>query len=249
VVLVCGPTGSGKSTTLYSTLRKLSSPQKNIVTVEDPIEMVYEDFNQIGVLPAIGVRFDTILRNILRQDPDVIMIGEMRDLETAKNAVQAALTGHLVLSTLHTNDAPSAVTRLLDLGVPVFLIQATLAGILAQRLVRTICVYCKAPFAIEAEELRSMGLETGKTGLVRLHRGAGCLRCRGTGYLGRSGVFEVLPYTESLRKMTRLDADIERLRARAREEGMVTLRESAVRKMLEGETTCEEVLRVTWEMD
>ncbi len=177
------------------------------------------------------------------------MIGEMRDLETARNAVQAALTGHLVLSTLHTNDAPSAVTRLLDLGVPAFLIQATLSGILAQRLVRKVCTYCRVSFTMEAEELRGMGLETGRTGLVSLQRGAGCLRCRGTGYLGRSGVFEVLPYSDSLRKLTTSKTQIERLRARAREEGMITLRESAVQKMLAGQTTCEEVLRVTWEMD
>jgi general secretion pathway protein E len=249
VVLVCGPTGSGKSTTLYSTLRKLSSPQKNIVTVEDPIEMVHEDFNQIGVQQAIGISFATILRNILRQDPDIVMIGEMRDLETAKNAVQAALTGHLVLSTLHTNDAPSAVTRLLDLGVPSFLIQATLVGVLAQRLVRKVCVYCRRPYVMEAEELRSMGLEIGKEGPVRLYRGDGCLRCRGTGYRGRTGVFEVLPYTEAIRKMTVESTDIERLRIRAREEGMITLRESAVKKMLRGDTTCEEVVRVTWQMD
>ncbi|MGA8241542.1 MAG: GspE/PulE family protein [Desulfobacterales bacterium] len=247
IVLVCGPTGSGKSTTLYSTLRRLSTPENNVVTVEDPIEMIHEDFNQIGVNPGIGVTFANILRTILRQDPDIIMIGEMRDLETARNAVQAALTGHLVLSTLHTNDAPSAVTRLLDLGVPSFLIQATLVGILGQRLVRKICPYCKEAFEMEAAELAELGLDIGNKGRVTLYRGKGCIKCRTTGYRGRTGIFEVLPYTESLKKLTTTDTDVEKLRSRAREEGMFTLRESAIKKMMEGTTTFEEVLKVTWE--
>jgi general secretion pathway protein E len=247
IALVCGPTGSGKSTTLYSTLRKLAKPEINVMTVEDPIEMVHEDFNQIGVQPAIDVTFGTILRNILRQDPDIIMIGEMRDLETASNAVQAALTGHLVLSTLHTNDAPSSITRLLDLGVQPFLIQATVVGILGQRLVRQICQYCKKPFSMDAEELAGMGIELGRKGPVKLHRGKGCIKCRQTGYRGRIGIFEVLPYTESLRKLTKASVNVEKLREKAREEGMFTLRESAIKKLLEGITTHEEVLRVTWE--
>jgi general secretion pathway protein E len=247
IVLVCGPTGSGKSTTLYSTLRRLSTQENNVVTVEDPIEMIHEDFNQIGVHPGIGVTFANILRTILRQDPDIIMIGEMRDLETARNAVQAALTGHLVLSTLHTNDAPSAVTRLLDLGVPSFLIQATLVGILGQRLVRKICPYCKEAFEKDAAELAELGLNIGNRGSVTLYRGKGCIKCRSTGYRGRTGIFEVLPYTESLKKLTTTDTDVEKLRGRAREEGMFTLRESAIKKMMEGTTTFEEVLKVTWE--
>jgi general secretion pathway protein E len=247
IVLVCGPTGSGKSTTLYSTLRKLSTSEKNVVTVEDPIEMVHDDFNQIAVQPVIDITFANILRNILRQDPDIIMIGEMRDLETARNAVQAALTGHLVLSTLHTNDAPTSITRLLDLGVPTYLIQATLVGILSQRLVRKICNYCKEPYEIDALELARMGIEVGKKGKVKLSRGTGCIRCRNTGYRGRIGIFEVLPYSESLKKMTTADTDIEKIKAQAREEGMATLRESAIRKLLEGITTYQEVLRVTWE--
>ena len=247
IVLVCGPTGSGKSTTLYSTLRKLSTPENNVVTVEDPIEMIHEDFNQIAVQPAVNVTFGSILRTILRQDPDIIMIGEMRDLETARNAVQAALTGHLVLSTLHTNDAPSAITRLLDLGVPAFLIQATLVGILGQRLVRKICRYCTESFEIETTELARMGLEVGKKGELTLQRGKGCSKCRHTGYRGRIGIFEVLPYTESMKILTTADADVEKLKSRAREEGMFTLRESAIKKLLEGITTHEEVLRVTWE--
>ena len=247
IALVCGPTGSGKSTTLYSTLRKLSSPEINVVTIEDPIEMVHEDFNQIGIQPTAGVTFATILRTILRQDPDVIMVGEIRDLETAQNAVQAALTGHLVLSTLHTNDAPSSIIRLLDLGVQSFLIQASLIGVLGQRLVRKICKYCSAPLNMDAEELNLLGLETGRTGGISLQEGQGCTRCRKTGYSGRTGIYEVLPYTEAIRALTTSQADTEALRAQARKEGMRTLRESALAKMLDGNTTYKEVLRVTWE--
>jgi general secretion pathway protein E len=247
IVLVCGPTGSGKSTTLYSTLRELSSPDINITTVEDPIEMIHEDFNQIAVQPLVGITFGSILRNILRQDPDIIMIGEMRDLETAENAVQAALTGHLVLSTLHTNDAPSSVTRLQDLGTPSFLLQATLVGILAQRLVRKICPFCKEPFEMDPKELASLGLDLGKNGPVELHMGKGCMKCRGTGYLGRSGVYEVLPVTESIKKMITAESNVEAMFDMAKKEGMITLRENAVKKLLEGETTYQEVLRVTWQ--
>ena len=247
IVLVCGPTGSGKSTTLYSTLRELSSPDINITTVEDPIEMIHEDFNQIGVQPQIGITFASILRNILRQDPDIIMLGEMRDVETAENAIQASLTGHLVLSTLHTNDAPSAITRLLDLGIPSFLIQATLVGILAQRLVRKICPYCKEVLEMDHQELASLGLDLGKEGKIQLHRGKGCLKCRSTGHIGRSGIFEVLPVTEGIRKLIKPECDTEAIRDVARKEGMVTLRENAIRKLLDGRTTYQEVMRVTWE--
>jgi general secretion pathway protein E len=187
------------------------------------------------------------LRNILRQDPDVIMIGEMRDFETAENAIQASLTGHLVLSTLHTNDAPTSIMRLLDLGVPHFLLQATLAGILAQRLVRKICNYCKEPFEVDSDKLRAMGLDVGRSGSVQLFRGKGCEKCRGTGYLGRTCILELMPFTEAIRKLTVADAVVDALRAKAREEGMRTLRESAVDKLLKGVTTYEEVLRVTWE--
>jgi general secretion pathway protein E len=247
IVLVTGPTGSGKSTTLYSTLRDIYTPEINITTVEDPIEMVHEEFNQIAVQPQVGVTFGSILRNILRQDPDIIMIGEMRDLETAENAIQAALTGHLVLSTLHTNDAPSSIIRLLDLGLPPFLIQATLNGILAQRLVRKICTYCKEEFQISSAKLRAMGLAIGNGESIRLARGKGCQRCRGTGYLGRTGIFEVLPYSEALKRMTHSETDMAALRNKAVEEGMKTLRESAIAKLLEGTTSYQEILRVTWE--
>jgi general secretion pathway protein E len=247
IVLVTGPTGSGKSTTLYSTLRHIATPEKNVLTVEDPIEMIHEDFNQIGVQPAVEVTFSTILRNILRQDPDIIMIGEMRDLETAQNAVQAALTGHLVLSTLHTNDAPSAIIRLLDLGVPPYLIQATLVGILAQRLVRRICLYCKEPFAMEASHLKDLGLDAGRDATVTLHRGTGCNRCRQTGYYGRLGIYEVMPFSEGVRRLTTAEADAEQIRRQALAEGMSTLRQSGIRRMLEGTTTYQEVLKATWD--
>jgi general secretion pathway protein E len=245
IILVTGPTGSGKSTTLYSALRKISTPENNIVTVEDPIEMIHEDFNQIGVQPAIGVTFGSILKTILRQDPDIIMIGEMRDLDTAENAVQAALTGHLVLSTLHTNDAPSSITRLLDLGVPSFLIQATLIGVIAQRLLRVICEFCKESFAMEADDLRTAGIDAGLKGTVKLYRGRGCNRCRQTGYRGRSAAFEVMPYSDAIQKMTTPKTNAANIRIRAIEEGMVTLRENAIQKMLDGVTSYEEVLRVT----
>jgi general secretion pathway protein E len=247
VILVCGPTGSGKSTTLYSTLRYLSTPEINVTTVEDPIEMVHEEFNQIAVQPAVGITFGKILRNILRQDPDIIMIGEMRDLETAENAVQAALTGHLVLSTLHTNDAPSAILRLLDLGVPTFLIQASMVGVISQRLVRKNCSHCAETFEIEASELKALGLNIEQEGKISLKRGQGCQKCRGTGYFGRTAVFEVLPFTEAIKELTTKDADIGAIRTQALKEGLVTMRENAIEKLLAGKTTYQEVLRVTWE--
>jgi general secretion pathway protein E len=174
------------------------------------------------------------------------MVGEMRDLETAENAVQAALTGHLVLSTLHTNDAPSSITRLLDLGVPSFLIQSTLVGIMAQRLVRKICNHCMESFNMSAAELKAMGLDVGQNGRIKLKRGKGCQRCRGTGYYGRTGIFEVIPYSESLKKMTTVNADFKAIAAQAKKEGMITLRENALIKLLAGKTTYQEVIRVTW---
>jgi general secretion pathway protein E len=233
---------------LCSSLRHLSTPGINITTVEDPIEMVHEEFNQIAVQPVLGITFGSILRNILRQDPDIIMIGEMRDFETAENAIQAALTGHLVLSTLHTNDAPSAITRLLDLGIPSFLINSTLTGVLAQRLVRKICIHCKEVFEIDVKELESVGLKLPDGNRkINLYRGKGCIRCRGTGYRGRIGIFEVLPFSEDIKRLTSQNIDVESIRLHARKAGMVTLRENAVKKLLDGKTTYQEVLRVTWE--
>ncbi|BCG48483.1 Type II secretory pathway, ATPase PulE/Tfp pilus assembly pathway, ATPase PilB [Citrifermentans bremense] len=241
IILVTGPTGSGKTTTLYSSLRTLSSPEVNIVTVEDPIEMVMEEFNQVGVQSGIGVTFDKVLRNVLRQDPDIIMIGEIRDKETAENAVQAALTGHLVLSTLHTNDAPSSVTRLIDLGVPPFLISSTVVGIIAQRLLRKICPACKKERRLAPEELEYLGLK--RAGVV--WSGEGCPECRGTGYKGRTGIFEVLDVNDAVKGVISERLDLAELQAVARRDGLVTLREQAVRKMLEGISTYEEVIAVT----
>ena len=196
IVLVCGPTGSGKSTTLYSTLRYLSSPGDQHHHGGRPDRNGPRGLQPDRGPAAVGITFGSILRNILRQDPDIIMIGEMRDLETAENAVQAALTGHLVLSTLHTNDAPSSITRLLDLGVPAFLIKATLVGVLAQRLVRKICPHCKETFEIDPGELVFLWARPRENRHAQTGPGKGCVKCRGTGYLGRSGVYEVLPVTE-----------------------------------------------------
>ncbi|MCL2028971.1 MAG: GspE/PulE family protein [Deltaproteobacteria bacterium] len=244
IILVTGPTGSGKTTTLYSTLRRLATPEVNVTTVEDPIEMVHEEFNQIAVQPKIGITFGSIIRNILRQDPDIIMIGEMRDLETAENAIQAALTGHLVLSTLHTNDAPSAVTRLFDLGLQPFLVSSTVVGIMAQRLVRRICKYCVESFILSKEAARD--LELGADRDLALRRGRGCEMCRGTGYQGRLATVEVMTMSEGLKQLClREGLSAQELKRQARREGMTTLRENALSLMTSGLTTIEEVLRVT----
>jgi len=247
IVLVTGPTGSGKSTTLYSSLRMLSCPEVNITTVEDPIEMIHEEFNQIGVQPAITVTFGSVLRNIMRQDPDIIMVGEIRDLETAQAAVQAALTGHLVLSTLHTNDAVSTIFRLLDLGIPAYLVHSSLTGVVAQRLVRKICPHCIEGFEMDARELADLGLKVDRTGPVPLKHGKGCVKCRHTGYKGRTGIYEILPYTDGLKRLTSYEAGLEDLRKQAVAQGLVQLREGGIQKMLAGQTTYQEVLRVTWE--
>jgi len=242
IILVTGPTGSGKTTTLYSSLRSLSSPEVNIVTVEDPIEMVMEEFNQIGVQQGIGVSFDSILRNILRQDPDIIMIGEIRDRETAENAVQAALTGHLVLSTLHTNDSASTIIRLLDLGVPPFLISASLIGVVAQRLVRKICPHCKKPRNLSQDECDYLQLP-GMSYVV--WEGEGCKECRGTGYKGRSGLFEVMDMNDRLKALITGSVELAAIVDAASREGLVSLRKIAIDKMLEGVTTYEEVVSMT----
>src|SRR5210317_1597048 len=247
IILVTGPTGSGKSTTLYSTLKCIATPEKNIITVEDPVEMVHEDFNQISVQPAIDVTFATILRNILRQDPDIIMIGEIRDLDTAAHAVQAAMTGHLVFSTLHTNDAISSIVRLRDLGLESFLISSTLLGAMAQRLVKTICPDCSEPIEVEADLLFKMGFPVSGSEPITLRRGAGCRECRGTGYKGRSGIFEIFPLSTRLKEMVAAGETTEDMHQVAIREGMTTLREDAWRKVKAGITTYEEALRVTAE--
>ncbi|CAK8724160.1 General secretion pathway protein E [Candidatus Electrothrix laxa] len=245
IVLVTGPTGSGKSTTLYSTLKKIASPEINIVTVEDPVEMVHEDFNQISVQAQIDVTFSTILRNILRQDPDVIMIGEIRDFDTATHAVQAALTGHLVFSTLHTNDAVSTIVRLQDLGLEPFLIGSTMLGALAQRLVRKICPHCIELYQVDIEELQKMGFPVSGQGQIELKRGKGCKECRKTGYSGRMGVFEIFPLSDKIKKMVTDKATDAELRQVAIREGMTTLNEDAWQKVRSGLTTVEEALRIS----
>jgi general secretion pathway protein E len=247
IMLVTGPTGSGKSTTLYSALKTIATPEMNLVTVEDPVEMVYEEFNQISVQPIIGITFSTILRNILRQDPDIIMIGEIRDNDTASHAVQAAMTGHLVFSTLHTNDAVSSVMRLLDLGLEPFLISSTMLGAMAQRLVKKICTSCAEPFEMEAETLYKMGFPVAGSEPVTLSRGVGCKECRGTGYKGRCGIFEIFPLSTQLKKMISDGRSAVEMRQVAIREGMTTLREDAWQKVQAGVTTYEEALRVTAE--
>ena len=245
VILVTGPTGSGKTTTLYSSLRLLSSSEVNIVTIEDPIEMVMEDFNQVGVQPAIGVTFANTLRAFLRQDPDIIMVGEIRDKETAESAIQAALTGHLVLSTLHTNDAPSSIIRLMDLGTPAFLISSTIIGIMAQRLVRKICQHCKTTRNLTEAEVEYLELPKRPKGYV-VHYGEGCVECRGTGYKGRTGIFETLDFTDRMRNiLSSSKIELTDIQEAAKTDGMLTLRQCAIRKMLEGVTTYEEVVSVT----
>jgi general secretion pathway protein E len=244
IILVSGPTGSGKTTTLYSTLRRLATSEVNVTTIEDPIEMIHEEFNQIAVQPKVGITFGSIIRTILRQDPDIIMVGEMRDKETAENAVQAALTGHLVLSTLHTNDAPSSVTRLVELGMEPFLVTSTVIGVMAQRLVRRICPYCVEDLILTERMALDLGFIT--KGDLQLKRGRGCDECRNTGYLGRLATVEVMPFSDTLKAsvLTGMKNAME-LKELARNEGMTTLRENALDLMLAGKTTIEEVLRVT----
>jgi general secretion pathway protein E len=245
IVLVTGPTGSGKTTTLYSTLKQLAKPEVNVCSVEDPIEMIEPTFNQMQVHAAIGVDFASGIRTLMRQDPDIIMVGEIRDLETAEMAVQAALTGHLVLSTLHTNDAPSAVTRLLDLGVPSYLMQSCILGVMAQRLVRTLCPHCKERRELEdsAWELLTAPWKAPKpkdtTCLPK-----GCLECRMTGYMGRVGIYETMVMTPEMKKILLPETDLTTLQDRAYKEGMKPLRISGAMKIAAGLTTIDEIMKV-----
>ncbi|MGZ8156685.1 MAG: GspE/PulE family protein [Burkholderiales bacterium] len=245
IVLVTGPTGSGKTTTLYSTLKQLAKPEVNVCTVEDPIEMVEPTFNQMQVQHGIGVDFASGIRTLMRQDPDIIMVGEIRDRETAEMAIQAALTGHLVLSTLHTNDAPSAVTRLIDIGVPAYLLQSTILGVMAQRLLRTLCPHCKEKHDIEDsawEMLVSPWKASAPKGTTYFAKG--CLDCRMTGYMGRIGIYETMIMTPDLRKAISGETDLENLRDRAFREGMKPLRISGAMKIAAGLTSVEEVMSV-----
>jgi general secretion pathway protein E len=245
IILVTGPTGSGKTTTLYSLLKVLSTSEVNVSTIEDPIEMVYEGFNQTAVHPQIDLTFANCLRTILRQDPDIIMVGEIRDLETAENAIQAALTGHLVFSTLHTNDSPSSITRLIDLGVPPFLLNATLLGVIAQRLVRKVCPYCKEEYHLTKDECYILKIDYEKVKNFKVSLGRGCEECRSTGYLGRTGIFEIMEMTEKIRGAVEDKAEPQSIRKIAQGQGMNTLGENAIKKLLQGITTVDEVIRVT----
>ena len=247
IILVTGPTGSGKTTTLYAALDKINSPDKNIITVEDPIEYQLEGISQIQVKPKIGLTFANGLRSIVRQDPDIIMVGEIRDLETAEIAIHASLTGHLVFSTLHTNDASGAVTRMLDMGIEPYLVSSSVIAIIAQRLVRLICSHCKETYKPEKESLREIGLKSGQLAEGRLYRGRGCPHCLDTGYRGRTGIYELLVMSEEINELILSRADANAIKKRAIENGMVTLRQDGADKVLKGLTTIEEVLRVTQE--
>jgi len=241
IFLVTGPTGSGKTTTLYASIAKLNREEKNIITIEDPVEYQLKGIGQIQVNPKINLTFAQGLRSILRQDPDIIMVGEIRDLETAEIAIHASLTGHLVFSTLHTNDSAGAITRLIDMGVEPFLVASSLIGVLAQRLVRTICPFCKKPYKPSSDEIKEL------KGARVLYRGEGCEQCMGTGYRGRTGIFELLIVDDDIRALIAKNVPTNVIKKTAVEKGMDTLREDGIKKVMEGITTLEEVIRVTQE--
>jgi len=245
MVLVVGPTGSGKTTTLYSSLHHINSPRINIVTLEDPIENVHEAFNQIAMQPRIGLTFGTALKNVLRQDPDVIMVGEIRDAETAENAVQAALTGHQVLSTIHTGDAAGAIGRMVDLGTLPFLLSSVLVGVIAQRLVRKICAYCAISDVLTEEQALALRLPRVRGRTFKIKRGEGCVRCRHTGYKGRTGLYEIMPITPRINRLVSDAAPGLEIQKEALNDGMLTLRDYGIKKMAKGLTTFEEVISLT----
>ncbi|MBI5905746.1 MAG: type II secretion system ATPase GspE [Deltaproteobacteria bacterium] len=245
ILLVTGPTGSGKTTTLYAALRRLDSGTKNIITIEDPVEYQIQGIGQIQVNPKIQLTFANGLRSILRQDPDIIMVGEIRDPETAEIAIQASLTGHLVLSTLHTNDSASAVTRLVDMGIEPFLVASSLSAVVAQRLVRRLCPECKVPYRPDAAEIASLGLSSAPSG--PWYRPAGCGKCLQTGYAGRTGLFEILPADESIRSLILTRSDSDGIKSHAVSRGMRTVLAAGAEKVAAGLTSVEEVLRVTQE--
>jgi general secretion pathway protein E len=249
IVLVTGPTGSGKTTTLYSTLKTLATEEVNVCTIEDPIEMVEGAFNQMQVQHGIDLGFADGVRALMRQDPDIIMVGEIRDLETAEMAVQAALTGHLVFSTVHTNDAPSAITRLLELGVPPYLLNATVVGIMAQRLVRTLCPHCKALGAVDADAWQALIAPFRTERPLEVMKPVGCIECRMTGYRGRTGIYEILEITPGVKALVSGDPGIDAIRKLGLREGMRPLRVSGAMKVVGGTTTIEEVLKATPSID
>ncbi len=245
IILVTGPTGSGKTTTLYAALGEINSPEKKIITVEDPIEYQLGGVNQVQVKAGIGLSFANILRSILRQDPDVIMIGEIRDAETAEIAIHSALTGHLVFSTLHTNDAAGAVTRLLEMGMENYLISSSLLGIMAQRLVRVICPDCKETYTPEMGVMEEMGVSQSEVKENPIFKGAGCEKCSHTGFLGRKGIYELLLMNDDIRELILEKAPSNVIKEKGRSQGMQTLREAGWHKVKEGISTISEVLRVT----
>ena len=245
IILVTGPTGSGKTTTLYSCLNYINHPDRKIITVEDPVEYQLAGVNQVQVHREVGMDFASVLRAMLRQAPNIIMIGEIRDLETAEIATNASLTGHMVFSTLHTNDAPSAVSRLIDIGIKPFLVSASLRAAMAQRLVRLICEQCKKAYVPEAKELRAIGIAESEVASATFRKGLGCPRCHGRGYYGRSGIFEILLIDEELQRMIYEHASLVELRRKAYEKGMRTMRADGIRKVISGITTIDEVLAVT----
>jgi type IV pilus assembly protein PilB len=245
MVLVTGPTGSGKTTTLYSALNRINKPEVNIMTAEDPVEYNIEGINQVHVNDDIGLTFAKVLRAFLRQDPNIIMVGEIRDSDTASIATKAALTGHLVLSTVHTNDAPSTIDRLVDMGVEPFLVAASVNLILAQRLVRRICSKCKTAIEVHSEALRELGIPPAEARTLKFYKGRGCPNCNNTGYSGRLGIFEVMPVSPAIRRMILDRSSCENIKRQAMSEGMLTLRQDALLKLRAGSTTVEEVLRET----
>ncbi|UYZ85170.1 GspE/PulE family protein [Entomomonas sp. E2T0] len=245
IILVTGPTGSGKTTTLYTTLKQLATPEVNVCTIEDPIEMIEDSFNQMQVQHNIDLDFASGIRALMRQDPDIIMVGEIRDLETAEMAIQAALTGHLVLSTVHTNDAPSTITRLLDLGVPYYLIKSTILGIMAQRLVRTLCPHCKEPVEIDQSVWNELTKPWKSPVPNQTMRPVGCPECRETGFRGRLGLYEVMLFTDEIKKLIKPETNIDDVRLQAYKDGMHSLRLSGAQKVGKGLTTIDEILRVT----
>lgn len=244
IIFVTGPTGSGKTTTLYSTLKELATVEVNVSTIEDPIEMIEPAFNQMQVNHSIDLDFATGVRALLRQDPDIIMVGEIRDLETAEMAVQSALTGHLVLSTLHTNDAPTAITRLLELGLPPYLIRSTMLGVMAQRLVRILCPHCKEERTIDDTTWKDLVAPWTVAKPAKIFKPKGCLECRDTGFIGRMGIYEVLPISNDISRLINGDSDHLKIRQQAMKEGMHSLRLSGAQKVATGLTTIEEVMRV-----
>ena len=249
IILVTGPTGSGKTTTLYSTLKQLATPEVNVCSVEDPIEMIEPAFNQMQVQHNIGLNFADGVRTLLRQDPDIIMVGEIRDAETAEMAIQAALTGHLVLSSLHTNDAPSAITRLLELGVPAYLLNSTLLGVMAQRLARTLCPHCKVTGEISDETWQELVSPWKAAKPAQVSLATGCLECRMTGYRGRTGIYEMLPLSAEMKKLVVGDAELAKIKVLARHEGMKPLRLSGAEKVAAGLTTAEEIIKIAPPLD